>query len=49
MGGGVGLSIFAPIRIATESTVFSMPEMALGLFNDVGASFFLSHLKQNQI
>ncbi len=25
MGGGVGLSIHAPIRIATENTLFSMP------------------------
>jgi 3-hydroxyisobutyryl-CoA hydrolase len=25
MGGGAGLSIFAPIRIATENTLFAMP------------------------
>ncbi len=25
MGGGVGLSINAPIRICTENTLFSMP------------------------
>lgn len=41
MGGGVGLSINAPIRIATENTVFAMPETTIGFFPDVGASFFL--------
>lgn len=41
MGGGVGLSINAPFRIATENTVFAMPETTIGFFPDVGASFFL--------
>lgn len=44
MGGGVGLSINAPIRIATENSVFAMPECRLGLFTDVGAGYFLSRL-----
>ncbi|KAK3711958.1 3-hydroxyisobutyryl-CoA hydrolase [Vermiconidia calcicola] len=44
MGGGVGLSINAPIRIATENTVFAMPETTIGFFPDVGASFFLPRL-----
>ncbi len=42
MGGGAGFCAFAPFRIATENTQFAMPETSIGLFCDVGASFFLS-------
>lgn len=44
MGGGVGLSVHAPFRIATEKTMFAMPETKIGFFPDVGASFFLPRL-----
>ncbi|MBI5448358.1 MAG: enoyl-CoA hydratase/isomerase family protein [Gammaproteobacteria bacterium] len=42
LGGGVGLSVYAHHRIATEKYIFSMPETGIGFFPDIGASYFLS-------
>ncbi|KAI0784365.1 3-hydroxyisobutyryl-coenzyme A hydrolase [Abortiporus biennis] len=44
MGGGVGLSSHAAFRIATENTVYAMPETKIGYTPDVGGSHFLSRL-----
>ncbi|MGE3991513.1 enoyl-CoA hydratase/isomerase family protein [Pseudorhodoplanes sp.] len=44
MGGGVGISIHGSHRVAGEKYAFAMPEVSIGFFPDVGATYALPRL-----
>ena len=47
MGGGVGLMSGASHKVSTEKTLMAMPEVTIGLYPDVGASWFLNRMPNN--
>lgn len=44
MGGGLGIFAGASHRVVTETSRFAMPEVSIGLYPDVGGSFFLNQM-----
>ncbi|MES1952456.1 enoyl-CoA hydratase/isomerase [Salinisphaera sp. S4-8] len=46
MGGGLGVMAGASHRVVTECSKIAMPEVTIGLFPDVGASWFLGRMPQ---
>ena len=47
MGAGVGLTWHSPVRIATENSIYAMPETAIGFFCGAGGSYFLPRIKND--
>lgn len=45
LGMGVGISVHGTYCIATEKTLLALPETAIGLYPDSGATQILSHLR----
>jgi len=46
MGGGIGIMNGAACRVVTERTQMAMPEIAIGLYPDVGGSYFLNRMPE---
>jgi enoyl-CoA hydratase/carnithine racemase len=44
MGGGIGVSVHGAFRVTTEAGLFAMPETAIAMFPDVGATYVLPRL-----
>ncbi len=44
MGGGVGVSVHGSHRVAGDRCSFAMPEVGIGFFPDVGATWFLPRM-----
>jgi enoyl-CoA hydratase len=44
MGGGVGVSVHGSHRVAGDKFSFAMPEVSIGFFPDVGATWFLPRM-----
>ena len=47
MGGGLGLMVGGSHRVVTESSRIAMPEISIGLYPDVGGSYFLNRMPNN--
>ena len=47
MGGGLGLAAACNHRIVTEKSRLAMPEIKIGIYPDVGATYFLGRLPEN--
>jgi enoyl-CoA hydratase/carnithine racemase len=47
MGGGLGIFAGCKHRVVTEKTRLAMPEVSIGLYPDVGGSYFLNKMPGN--
>ncbi len=47
MGGGLGMMVGASHRIVTETSRLAMPEISIGLYPDVGGTWFLNRMPEH--